>query len=288
MCLQLRLRLSAGRAQLSTTVVLLGAELSAEMERQTARDTTVDGHKPLEIHQPRMADPPCPAEKKGHRTLRLNLDGLRRLNRFVHGSGVRDGDARELLRPQVAVGLVRVRLAVGPLAGVHDAPVIDTYARFARPVIRFQSARDGQDVIVIGKVHPGRYAVRHTQGPVLGLELQLHLGAPQRRAHRDEVLDPQGGILALQLPDHMVGNDRTHRARDEQDVVLTECPEALGQPDPDLAGEALLRAMMPHITAPWCATCAAQGKILVKLEAEPRFNDSCRSWKPTSAGARTW
>ncbi|XYD09072.1 YihY/virulence factor BrkB family protein [Methylobacterium sp. NMS12] len=41
---------------LSTTVVLLGAELNAEMEHQTARDTTVGGQKPLGTRQARMAD----------------------------------------------------------------------------------------------------------------------------------------------------------------------------------------------------------------------------------------
>jgi membrane protein len=41
---------------LSTTVVLLGAELNAEMEHQTARDTTVGRHKPLGTRQARMAD----------------------------------------------------------------------------------------------------------------------------------------------------------------------------------------------------------------------------------------
>ena len=41
---------------LSTTVVLLGAELNAEMEHQTARDTTVGGQKPLGTRKARMAD----------------------------------------------------------------------------------------------------------------------------------------------------------------------------------------------------------------------------------------
>jgi membrane protein len=41
---------------ISTTVVLLGAELNAEMEHQTARDTTVGDHKPLGARQARMAD----------------------------------------------------------------------------------------------------------------------------------------------------------------------------------------------------------------------------------------
>jgi membrane protein len=41
---------------LSTTVVLLGAELNAEMEHQTAHDTTVGGQKPLGARQARMAD----------------------------------------------------------------------------------------------------------------------------------------------------------------------------------------------------------------------------------------
>ncbi|CAO4150785.1 YihY/virulence factor BrkB family protein [Methylorubrum extorquens] len=47
---------------LSTTVVLLGAELNAEMEHQTARDTTVGGHKPLGARQARMADTVAAAE----------------------------------------------------------------------------------------------------------------------------------------------------------------------------------------------------------------------------------
>ena len=41
---------------ISTTVVLLGAELNAEMEHQTARDTTVGDGKPLGARQARMAD----------------------------------------------------------------------------------------------------------------------------------------------------------------------------------------------------------------------------------------
>ena len=41
---------------LSTTVVLLGAELNAEMEHQTARDTTEGAQKPLGTRQARMAD----------------------------------------------------------------------------------------------------------------------------------------------------------------------------------------------------------------------------------------
>jgi membrane protein len=41
---------------LSTTVVLLGAELNAEMEHQTARDTTTGNQKPLGARQARMAD----------------------------------------------------------------------------------------------------------------------------------------------------------------------------------------------------------------------------------------
>ncbi|AWN37761.1 YihY/virulence factor BrkB family protein [Methylobacterium radiodurans] len=41
---------------LSTTVVLLGAELNAEMEHQTAQDTTAGAPKPLGARQARMAD----------------------------------------------------------------------------------------------------------------------------------------------------------------------------------------------------------------------------------------
>ncbi len=41
---------------LSTTVVLLSAELNAEMEHQTARDTTVGGQKPLGALQASKAD----------------------------------------------------------------------------------------------------------------------------------------------------------------------------------------------------------------------------------------
>jgi len=41
---------------LSTSVVLLGAELNAEMEHQTARDTTEGTQKPLGTRQARMAD----------------------------------------------------------------------------------------------------------------------------------------------------------------------------------------------------------------------------------------
>ena len=41
---------------LSMTVVLLGAELNAEMEHQTARDATVGGQKPLVALQASKAD----------------------------------------------------------------------------------------------------------------------------------------------------------------------------------------------------------------------------------------
>ena len=41
---------------ISTTIVLLGAELNAEMEHQTAMDTTVGGRKPLGARRARMAD----------------------------------------------------------------------------------------------------------------------------------------------------------------------------------------------------------------------------------------
>ena len=41
---------------MSTIVVLLGGEINAEMEHQTARDTTVSGSKPLGGRGARMAD----------------------------------------------------------------------------------------------------------------------------------------------------------------------------------------------------------------------------------------
>ena len=41
---------------ISTIVVLLGAELNAEMERQTLEDTTVGGNKPLGARRARAAD----------------------------------------------------------------------------------------------------------------------------------------------------------------------------------------------------------------------------------------
>lgn len=41
---------------LTAYVVLLGAELNAEMEHQTARDTTVDAHQPMGSRGARMAD----------------------------------------------------------------------------------------------------------------------------------------------------------------------------------------------------------------------------------------
>lgn len=120
----------------------------------------------------------------------------------------------------VKVGLVRGRLAVRPPVGVHNAPVIDTCASIGGPVIRLQGANDGDDVIAVGKFRLGRDVVRHPQGSVLGLELQLYLGEPQGRARRDKVLNPQGGILALQLPEHVVDDDRTHRVRDKQAAVV--------------------------------------------------------------------
>jgi membrane protein len=42
---------------LSTVVILLGAELNAEIERQTERDTTVDGPKPIGRRSATVADP---------------------------------------------------------------------------------------------------------------------------------------------------------------------------------------------------------------------------------------
>jgi len=41
---------------LSTTVVLTGAEINAEMEHQTAKDTTEGGRKPMGTRGARMAD----------------------------------------------------------------------------------------------------------------------------------------------------------------------------------------------------------------------------------------
>ena len=41
---------------LSMIVILLGAQLNAEIERQTARDTTVEGEKPMGRRGARMAD----------------------------------------------------------------------------------------------------------------------------------------------------------------------------------------------------------------------------------------
>ena len=41
---------------ISVVVVLLGAELNAEMEHQTARDTTEGDHKPLGVRNAMMAD----------------------------------------------------------------------------------------------------------------------------------------------------------------------------------------------------------------------------------------
>jgi hypothetical protein len=41
---------------LSTTVVLIGAEINAEMEHQTAKDTTEGGRKPMGARGARMAD----------------------------------------------------------------------------------------------------------------------------------------------------------------------------------------------------------------------------------------
>src|SRR6266849_554808 len=46
---------------LSTIIILLGAELDAEMEHQTARDTTVGGDKPLGARGATMADTVGPA-----------------------------------------------------------------------------------------------------------------------------------------------------------------------------------------------------------------------------------
>jgi membrane protein len=41
---------------LSAAVILIGAELDAAMEHQTARDTTTDGGKPMGARGARMAD----------------------------------------------------------------------------------------------------------------------------------------------------------------------------------------------------------------------------------------
>jgi membrane protein len=41
---------------MSVIVILLGAELNAEIEHQTARDTTVGGFKPLGARGAAMAD----------------------------------------------------------------------------------------------------------------------------------------------------------------------------------------------------------------------------------------
>ena len=41
---------------LSTIIVLLGGEINAEMEHQTAKDTTEGGRKPIGTRGARMAD----------------------------------------------------------------------------------------------------------------------------------------------------------------------------------------------------------------------------------------
>ena len=41
---------------LSTTVILMGGELNAEIEHQTAKDSTVGGPKPLGARGAKMAD----------------------------------------------------------------------------------------------------------------------------------------------------------------------------------------------------------------------------------------
>ena len=41
---------------LSIIIVLFGAEINAEMEHQTAKDTTEGGKKPLGVRGARMAD----------------------------------------------------------------------------------------------------------------------------------------------------------------------------------------------------------------------------------------
>jgi membrane protein len=46
---------------LSTAVVLVGAELNAELEHQTARDTTTGPEKPLGTREAVMADSVAPA-----------------------------------------------------------------------------------------------------------------------------------------------------------------------------------------------------------------------------------
>ena len=48
---------------LSAIVILLGAELDAEMEHQTVRDTTTGGAKPLGARGARMADTIGPAQR---------------------------------------------------------------------------------------------------------------------------------------------------------------------------------------------------------------------------------
>lgn len=47
---------------LSAIVILLGAELNAEAEHQSARDTTVGGPKPMGAREARMADTLGPAQ----------------------------------------------------------------------------------------------------------------------------------------------------------------------------------------------------------------------------------
>ena len=44
---------------LSTIIVLVGAEINAEMEHQTARDTTSDDKKPMGHRGARMAHEPA-------------------------------------------------------------------------------------------------------------------------------------------------------------------------------------------------------------------------------------
>ena len=90
------------------------------------------------------------------------------------------GNFREFRRPQVAVRLVVIRLAIRASVLVHDCEVADTSPMLAWSVVVSQPTRHSSDVLPVGQVRPLPDVVRHAHRPVLLGDLQLHLRQPQR------------------------------------------------------------------------------------------------------------
>ena len=143
----------------------------------------------------RRVQPPLPIEKRRH-------------------------SSRKLRRAQIAVGLVGVHAATRAPVGIDHRAIGDADARRVRDIGLGQGRADGRQILTVAEIAPAGDRVRHLQGAVLLGQPMLDFGESQRRTHGDEVGDPRTAPVALELPQHVVGDQRTHgMGRDQQRPV---------------------------------------------------------------------